>query len=219
MDEGGSHFKKDACAVDFQEWEDLMAFDIYPDANTSTILGKPLFSPLTLEPAEAMCVFVELAQHVGPDPTYGNVPTTFIRVAISSASNSSALQPTVELLAHDPTSAVGPTAQLIDPATANSIATAVQLFDGVNSTGAALAYFSPLAGNNVYLLKVAIEIPGSRLLSLGHERECGLMWLCLGCGGQRRGFEAALAARHKRKLSRIARPPLCWTPTSVRAPI
>ena len=157
-----------------------MAFDIYPDANTSTILGKPLFSPLTLEPAEAMCVFVELAQHVGPDPTVGNVPTTFIRVAISSASDSSALQPTVELLAHDPTSAVGPTAQLIDPATANSIATAVQLFDGVNSTGAALAYFSPLAGNNVYLLKVAIEIPGSRLwlrITNGNAVSCGYVWV------------------------------------------
>ena len=112
--------------------------------------------------------------------TVGNVPTTFIRVAISSASDSSALQPTVELLAHDPTSAVGPTAQLIDPATANSIATAVQLFDGVNSTGAALAYFSPLAGNNVYLLKVAIEIPGSRLwlrITNGNAVSCGYVWV------------------------------------------
>ncbi len=157
-----------------------MAFDIYPDVNTSAILGKPSFSPLALEPDEATRTFVELAQHVGPDPAVGNVATTFIRIAISSMEDPSALRPTVELLAHDPSSAGGPPQQEIDPTTATSIAAAVPLLDGVNSTSAALAYYSPDARDNVYLLKVAIEIPGSRLwlrITNRNSVSCGYVWI------------------------------------------
>jgi N-acetylneuraminic acid mutarotase len=91
----------------------------------------------------------------------GNVPTMFIRVAVSGLPRP--VPPKFELLAHDPDRPGGSPAPPLDPNIAVSLATAVVLYDDVNSTGAALAYFLPPFRDNVYLLKVVIEIPGTRL--------------------------------------------------------
>ena len=137
-----------------------MSFNIYPDADTAALLGKPVWAPISLGPGEAMRKFVPLADHVGLDPVM-NVPTTFIRIAMSGGPQ--VLQPKFELLARDPDRPGGSPAPLLDPDIAVSPITAVPLYDNVNHTGAAAAYFSPPFRDNVYLLKVVIEIPGTRL--------------------------------------------------------
>ena len=140
-----------------------MSFSIYPDADTATLLGKPVWVPISLGPGEAMRRFVPLAEHVGPDPLMGNVPTTFIRIAMSGGPQ--VVRPKFELLAHDPDRHGGSAAPPLDPdiAVSPDQDIAVALHDNVNNTIAALAYFSPPFRDNVYLLKVAMEIPGTRL--------------------------------------------------------
>lgn len=139
-----------------------MSFNVYPDAATAALLAKPEHAPIALETDEVMRSFVPLADHVGPDPALGNVATTFIRIALSGIDVPDRL-PTVELIAHDPDRPGGSPAQKVNPNIANNIASAVTLHDDVNSTGAALAYFSPPFDQHVWLLKVVIEIPGTRL--------------------------------------------------------
>lgn len=140
-----------------------MAFTIYPDTDTAALLGQPVRAPISLGPGEVMRKFVPLAQLAGPDPALGNLPTTFIRIAMSGAAEMNAAPPRFELLAHDPDRPGGSPPPLLDPATAISPGTAVPLRDDVNDTDAAIAYFSPPFHDNVYLLKVTIEIAGTRL--------------------------------------------------------
>src|SRR5262245_49050647 len=127
-------------------------FNIYPDAATAALLGKPANAPITLMATEAMRSFVPLASHVGPDPGLGSVPTTFTRISVSSPP-ALTVHPKIELLAHDPNRPDGSPPPPLDPNTAVSVGTGVTLFDDVNGTGAALAYFSPPFLDNVYLLK------------------------------------------------------------------
>jgi hypothetical protein len=140
-----------------------MASMIYPDAATAAMLGIPAAAPLLLRSNAAMGAFAPLAPLVGPDPDLGNVPTTFIRVALSGAPVPSNRHPRIELLAHHPEAPNGSPAPALDPNTATTIAAAVPLFDDVNPTGAALAYFAPPFVDNVYLLKVVIQIEATRL--------------------------------------------------------
>jgi hypothetical protein len=137
-------------------------FIIYPDVATATLLGKPISTPVHLADSETMSAFVPLASLVGPDPSEGNVPTTFIRVSMSGPPAPTDKQPKIELLAHDPNKPGGP-ARPIDPNTAITVVSGIGLRDDVNTADAALAYFSPPFLHNVYLLKVVIEIPGTKL--------------------------------------------------------
>lgn len=139
-----------------------MTFNIYPDAPTAQLLAKPPGSPIRLAANEAMSTYVELANNVGPDPVQGNLPTCFIRIAVSGTPVPPTMQPRFELLAHDPTTPGGSPPPPLDPNAATSIVNAVALSDDVN-VGAARAYFSPPFTDNVYLLKVTIEIAGTRL--------------------------------------------------------
>jgi len=141
-----------------------MPFIIYPDAATAIGLGQPIGTPVHLGDGEAMRSFVPLAGLVGPDPSEGNAPTTFIRISMLGLPVTADKQPKIELLAHDPSEPNGSPAPPLDPNTAVALAAGVSLFDDVhNPVGAALAYFSPPYLDNVYLLKVAIEIPGTKL--------------------------------------------------------
>jgi hypothetical protein len=134
-----------------------VAFTIYPDAATSALLGIAANTPVPLGPGAVMAAFAPLAGHVGPDPDAGNLPTTFIRISMSLPA--SAATPQVELRAVHPSMVEGPP-QII---TATSIAMPQALSDGVNGTPAASAYFNPPHVNNVYLLKVIIDIAGTTL--------------------------------------------------------
>jgi N-acetylneuraminic acid mutarotase len=140
-----------------------MSFNVYPDAATAALLGKPLGAPIRLDSTEAMSKFVPLANHVGPDPTLGNAPATFIRVAMQGDPAERDMQLKFELLAHDPERPAGSPALTLNPNTAINLGSAVALFDDVNNTAAALAYFVPPFSGNVYLLKVVIQIAGTRL--------------------------------------------------------
>jgi hypothetical protein len=60
-----------------------MAFQIYPDATTATLLGKPANAPIALAPNEVMSAFVPLQGYHAPDPDEFNLDTTFIRIAAS----------------------------------------------------------------------------------------------------------------------------------------
>ena len=142
-----------------------MPFTIYPDAATAALLGAPANSPVhlasgagfvTINPA--MNGFVPLAGRVGPDPGAFGLNTTFIRISMSGAT--SGVPPQVELKAVNPVAATEGGAVSI---TATSIGAAQGLLDGTNGTGAASAYFFPPHANNVYLLKVVINILGTTL--------------------------------------------------------
>lgn len=137
-----------------------MPFTIYPDADTAELLDKPVRTPILLAPGEAMGRFVPLAEHFGPNPEAGGVPTCFICIAMSGGAPGA--QPKFELLAHDPDRPNSSAARPLDPNTNISLATAVGLTDDVNSTDAALVYFSPPFRDNVYLLKVVLEISNTK---------------------------------------------------------
>ena len=134
-----------------------MTFIIYPDAATAKMLGKPDATPVHLAPGETMQAFVPLAGLAGPDPAAPGFATTFIRIAVSGPEVSPDMQPTIELRAHHPSGANGDE-QVIDPNAITSLGSAVLLKDGVNVGSAALAHFSPPYTDNVYLLKVVIQI-------------------------------------------------------------
>ena len=157
-----------------------MAFDIFPDSATASLLGKPAFAPLRLSQDEAMRIFVPLPRHVGPDPGRAGLPTTFLRIAQSGTSLEQIPAPAIELSAADP--ALDATlARRVDAAVANSIGSAVELFDGVNPTSAALAYFEPTVVGNVRLIKIAPEIADTRLwMRLRQRGHRSVYFLCLG---------------------------------------
>jgi hypothetical protein len=134
-----------------------VAFTIYPDAATAALLGTPANTPVPLAAGAAMASFAPLAGHVGPDPAAFNLPTTFIR--ISMLLPASANPPKVELVAVHTSMTEGMPVTI----TATSINTAQGLSDGVNPTDAASAYFFPPHADNVYLLKVVINIAGTTL--------------------------------------------------------
>ena len=46
-----------------------MAFQIYPDATTATLLGKPANAPIALAPNEVMSAFVPLQGYRAPTMT------------------------------------------------------------------------------------------------------------------------------------------------------
>lgn len=98
-----------------------MPFNVYPDDATAALLGKPAGAPIMLVPTEAMRSFVPLATHVGPDPAQGNVPTSFIRIAVSGDPLLPIRQPKIELLAHDPSKPDGSPAPPLDPNSAISL--------------------------------------------------------------------------------------------------
>ena len=139
-----------------------MPFNIYPDADTAALLNKPVRTPILLAPGEAMGKFVPLADHVGLDPVGQNLPTTFICIAMSGGPVAPAMQPKFELMAHDPELPARTEAPPLDLNTNVDLAKGVKLPDGVNLTAAGLAFFSPPALDNVYLLKVVTEISGAR---------------------------------------------------------
>src|SRR6266850_2186576 len=136
-----------------------MAFTVYPDAATSALLGTPINAPVPLAAGAAMGSFAPLAGHVGPDPDAFNLQTTFIRISMSGAAL--ATPPQVELKAVNPTAVTeGPAVAIA----ATSIGAVQALLDGTNVTGAASAYFAGASFvNNVYLLKVVIDIAGTTL--------------------------------------------------------
>ena len=138
-----------------------MPFTVYPDAATSALLGTTPNSPVPLAAGAQFPggQFVPLAGDVGPDPTEFNLQTTFIRISMSLPASATA--PQVELEAHNPTHNTTGAPVTI---TATSLATGQALKDGFNSTDAATAYFLPPFSNNVYLLKVVIDIAGTTLL-------------------------------------------------------
>jgi N-acetylneuraminic acid mutarotase len=89
--------------------------------------------------------------------------TTFIRIVSGGPPLPADAHPQIELLAHDPNKRGGSPPPRLDAKTNTGLGSAVTLFDDVNPTGAALAYFVPPFLNNIYLLKVVIQIPGTRL--------------------------------------------------------
>lgn len=135
-----------------------MAFTIYPDAATAALLGIAPNTPVPLANGAAMAAFAPLAGHVGPDPDAFGLNTTFI--SISMLLPASATPPQVELRAVNPGFGTEGAPVVI---TATNIGTAQGLGDGTNPTDAASAYFSPPHTNNVYLLKVVINIAGTTL--------------------------------------------------------
>jgi N-acetylneuraminic acid mutarotase len=138
-----------------------MAFNLYPDSATSALLGAPANAPLALAAGKRMSHYVPLAALVGPDPSAQGLATTFIRIALSGPPVPDDMQPTIELVAHDPSA--GSAATIVDPSTATSPASAVALSDDLHAQAAALAYFLPPYSDNVYPLKVLIEIAGTNL--------------------------------------------------------
>lgn len=153
-----------------------MAFDVYPDPATAALLNKPPFAPLDLAPGEHLAAFAPLANLVGADPAQSSLPTTFLRIAISTAS-AAAATPALELSAADPL-ANPANARAIDPS-ANNLASATQLYDAVNPTSAALAYFAGVDGN-MFLVKIVVEIPGTPLwlqLSNANQVACKYVWV------------------------------------------
>ncbi len=125
-----------------------MSFNVYPDPQTA---------PLPLIAGAAMPVPLALVDHTGPDPTAFNLPTSFIRISMSGAST--ATPPQVGLTAVHPSLTQGAEVNI----TAITLGTAQALLDGTNATDAASAYFFPPHANNVYLLKVVINIAGTTL--------------------------------------------------------
>ncbi len=136
-----------------------MPFNIYPDATTSALLGTTANTPVPLAAGAQFSggVFVPLAMNFGPDPAEFNLTTSFIRISMSGAA--SAAPPQIELQARNPTQGTTGSSQII-----SAMAFPGQsLTDGFDATDAASAYFLPPYANNVYLLKVVIEIAGTIL--------------------------------------------------------
>lgn len=125
-----------------------MPFHIYPDPQTA---------PLPLISGAAMPLPLTLADLSGPDPTAFNLPTSFICLSMSGASL--ATPPQLGLTAVHPSLTQGAEVNI----TASTLGTAQALLDGTNATDAASAYFFPPHANNVYLLKVVINIAGTTL--------------------------------------------------------
>ncbi|MER2626763.1 MAG: vWA domain-containing protein [Accumulibacter sp.] len=125
-----------------------MPFNVYPEPQTA---------PLPLIAGAAMPLPLALADHSGPDPTAFNLLTSFIRISMSGTS--SATPPQVGLTAVHPSLTQGAEVNI----TATTLGTAQALLDGTNATDAASAYFFPPHANNVYLLKVVINIAGTTL--------------------------------------------------------
>jgi hypothetical protein len=125
-----------------------MPFNVYPEPQTA---------PLPLIAGAAMPLPLALANHIGPDPTAFNLETSFIRISMSGAS--SVTPPQVGLTAVHPSLTQGAEVNI----TATTLGTAQALLDGTNTTDAASAYFFPPHANNVYLLKVVINIAGTTL--------------------------------------------------------
>ena len=138
-----------------------MAFNVYPDTATAALLGKPANTPIHLTANESMTNFAPLAGNVGADPDGFSLPTTFVSIAVSGPAL--ATLPHVEVMAHNPAENTDGPSKLV---TAESIGAAQGLSDGsaANPTDAASAYFagSPYP-NNVYLLKVVIDIAATTL--------------------------------------------------------
>jgi hypothetical protein len=122
-----------------------MAFHVYPNANT----------PLSLA-SGAASGFIALESDSGPDPADGSPNTSFVRISMSNPP--SPTPPQVVLKAGS-----GPASSPIDPMTNTSIPTAVTVWEDMTQTvGAALAYWVPSGfSNNVYFLKIAVEIPSA----------------------------------------------------------
>jgi hypothetical protein len=131
-----------------------MAFHIYPDPATATLLGTAPHAPLLLPAGGNMARFVPLERLVELDAGTGARGITLIRVAFSGAAIVGT-HPKIQLLAHDPE--LGDDAPLIDPASNVNADTAVPLFDLVHTASAARAHFVPPFVDNVYLLRVRIE--------------------------------------------------------------
>jgi len=123
------------------------------------LLLKPVNTPVPLANGEAMSAFAPLAAISGPDPTVGGLPTSFIR--ISMLNPGFANPPHVELRAGNLAAGTTGAPQSIDPSLVSPPGKG--LADGSNATDAASAYWSPPYANNVFLLKVVIDIPGTSL--------------------------------------------------------
>jgi hypothetical protein len=139
------------------EGGDFVPTTVYPDAATSTLLGSPADTPIELLAGSPTVVFAPLANHVGPDPAHFNLQTSFIRISMSGPIQP--MPPQVELKAVHPSATEG-SAVII---TATDITTAQALLDGTNDTDAASAYFELPHANNVFLLKVVINIAGTTI--------------------------------------------------------
>jgi hypothetical protein len=138
-----------------------MSFAVYPDAETSVLLGTPEAEPVRLEDGAAMAEFVLLKELVSP-PGPLTRSMTFVRIAFSGAAipqDVAQAQPTVELRAHRPDGTVTP-AKRVHPSQATSLPQAVPLQLG--STTLAQAFFTPPYDDNVYLLTVRIIVAGTR---------------------------------------------------------
>jgi hypothetical protein len=114
---------------------------------------------------------VQLAAHIGPDPELGGVNVTFIRIAMSGMAPPP--HPKFELTAANTGTGTEGTAQVIDPALNVDLISAKALHDGTNPTDAASAWFVPPYTDNVYLLKVAISIPGTVVKTIRITNQTG----------------------------------------------
>ena len=137
-----------------------MAFTVYPDAATSTLLNSPANTPVD---SVKMTTFV-------PVVAFNNNPfgtTLFIRISVSLPSLGATL-PVVSLRARHPNGTTGVPKVIVATASPGQ-----GLNDGVNGTDAAGAWFEGAPANNVFLLKVFITIDGTgidiQMTSPGHN--------------------------------------------------
>jgi hypothetical protein len=150
-----------------------MSVNVYPDHPTSTSLGTPFDTPVLIKNGKSFPggQFVSLAGNVGNDPSYFNLPTTFIRISMSlgvkadgTVAPASTIPPQIELQAVAPGSSPGATVTLDPTNPTHTSPPGVALNDSGNiPTEAASAYFVGPFVNNVYLIKVIISIPSTTI--------------------------------------------------------
>ena len=139
-----------------------MAFTVYPDAATAALLGSPANQPVD---TTKMTLLV-------PTASFGGNPfgtTLFIRISVSLPTLGVMVLPTVTLRARN----VGAGTQGAPVIITSTLSPGQGLADGTNGTPAAAAWFEGAPANNVYLLKVFIEIDGTgidiQINSVGHN--------------------------------------------------